>query len=271
MKTSIRRIAIRASDKLRHEFHRSYQHLKGLLSDINLWLVLGTWLLAVVGYLAMKDQHAALDSQLTQMKANSKQEEARASAQRLDTEQAIALQQKQMRMEIRGWLAVSVESKTFRITAGKPVSVSIQVMNTGKTVATAITAIVAIQRIPAGQSVLSIDAEQTKMIALSYLLPPLFPNLSNVEEQEVTWYVRGARSTAPPTLASTDDVVQFRSGQIYFVVSGRIFYEDVFGRQHWTEFCDSIPERENFPRDFMASLQCKQLNGVDKNDGDPSL
>jgi hypothetical protein len=37
------------------------------LFNSNLWLVLGTWALAVVGYLAMNDQHQALGRQLNEM------------------------------------------------------------------------------------------------------------------------------------------------------------------------------------------------------------
>lgn len=58
---------IKVRKALIHYGRLAYRRLISALRKFDFWLVLGTWALAVVGYITMKDQHKALERQLSEM------------------------------------------------------------------------------------------------------------------------------------------------------------------------------------------------------------
>jgi len=60
------------------------------------------------------------------------------------------------------------------------------------------------------------------------------------------------------TRAKRGQALDFRNGDIAFMVWGKIIYTDIFGDEHWITFCHSIANSA-----LLKLKECADQNGVD--------
>lgn len=79
------------------------------------------------------------------------------------------------------------------------------------------------------------------------------------------WYTEPIKTLRDMTgrLLTSDDQKHFENGDNYLATYSRVTDSDIFGTQHWTQFC----EVNSFSKTntFTTSFDCSEFNGVDKN------
>ena len=155
----------------------------------------------------------------------------------------------------RAWISVDIPSSTFPLD-GNYIPVVLKIENSGKTAAKQMEGDVIATVLDKGEGPaldLLTDVPHNKIYAGA-----IFPNAPF--DMAVTVARYGQRS--PETIVLDDTLRQgIANGSLYIIVYGRITYYDVFGVQHWTQFCMGTGSAIRLP----AVEKCIAYNDVDNN------
>lgn len=163
-----------------------------------------------------------------------------------------------MRKDQRPWLKIiNATPDNIVLTEGQTALGSIQVLNSGKTPAKDVHLEVTMQKLRSDE-IPSPDWGRPHVIAST---GTVFPNVTSkplafgLGKEEI--------NASGFTAITQDDVQQFDTGKVYFVVYGKAIYTDFFGTDHWTHFC---VYRVNGNIDVSVPARpCTQYNDVDNN------
>jgi hypothetical protein len=164
-----------------------------------------------------------------------------------------------MRSDERAWLKLTTQpdannpdKTTIPITVGQPVNYPFQIANIGKTAATNIDARLYYSILDASQDVPVDEVDNASTYPYNHITAGIvYPN--DVMKQIGTRPQKGGA----PLLATKDEVEGIRDGKKYLAVFGIVSYDDVFGKGHWSKFCNWIAGNG----DFQAE-SCTRFNSV---------
>jgi hypothetical protein len=178
--------------------------------------------------------------------------------------------QRQMTQDQRPWVSLNLNWPSVKgpkgeplgtlvqVTENEPLSVPVQITNTGKTAARNVHASMFVD-------VVKTDEEprlnSSKDRAWKFESGTLFPNTPSgflAYRQEPNKNALEAFSVLTPT-----ENQELKNGQAYLSIHGEIKYEDVFRNHHWTKFCFWFPM--TLAPKYYTAQDCAKYNGVDNN------
>jgi hypothetical protein len=137
---------------------------------------------------------------------------------------------RQARVENGAFFTANEEIDKHMI-VGKPFTGAATVVNVGKSEAREVRADVVLTRIKnGGKIVFSYDLSHTIMLGK-------IENPNESSKLETTWGKMVGPRIGAPILPTQKDVDDFTQGTDFFILYGRVTYQDVFGVRHWLHFC----------------------------------
>ena len=138
------------------------------------------------------------------------------------------------KIDQRAW--VSVTMGDLEINKGKPVTAQLHFSNTGKTPARNAQGFARIKMVSVGDEVKLEDLAGLHSVT-RLVVGNLFPNESNADL--TVYMVTDAKpgETAQPIIADQDMFNAATNRTHYFLIYGRISYDDALGNSHWVGFC----------------------------------
>jgi hypothetical protein len=133
------------------------------------------------------------------------------------SENAIGQSVESLRLDQRAWLNIK-SIGIDRPTPGNPVGIAVNMTNTGKTVARHVVFLTVLQETKGPIGAFEIEGAPHKFAVA-------FPNAN------YSSIGTGKR------LLTKDDIEEIKSGKQRIYIFGRITYDDVFGKSHFTQFC----------------------------------
>jgi len=177
------------------------------------------------------------------------QQQARAAQQSAD---AI---QRQTRTSERAWMEISFPP-TLETFENKPVRMTVQFTNNGRTVARAVLAEVVIEMVPKKESARFDYGLYHSLFSTGLITPGQgFPVAGEYFRQKVA---RSGEELKVPDL-SHEEYERFMGGNAYFAVYARVRYKDIFGIHHWTRRCYFVSQGPAF------ASKCTNYADVDSN------
>lgn len=117
------------------------------------------------------------------------------------------------------------------VQAGKEITTPVTFTNVGKTIAKHVHATMYVEMVPRSAGPDFHCATSGTCSNTYFLTGILFPN--NPQHGQARWIAaNGTNLTISPEQAQMWD-----NGGIYHVLFGVVTYDDIFGQQHWTQFC----------------------------------
>lgn len=92
----------------------------------------------------------------------------------------------------------------------------------------------------------------------------IYPNQPAKFKSERFQYVD---SSVIPLDADLEEAMNLRDHNSYVVIWGKVWYKDVFGTEHWTQFCNATAWGELEVKDDFRYPKCAHFNNADTNDG----
>jgi hypothetical protein len=150
------------------------------------------------------------------------------------------------RLEQRAWVGVS-GVKVSKLQVGKPVLISVEFRNTGKTPAKNLTVVSNLEVVPrAGKPNFTYSSEGSSPPERDSRVLLLAGGYAHISF-EATKYLQQKE---------IDDVA---TGQLSLYVHGLAKYDDTFGTHHWIRFCYFMD------RDVRSFVICREHNSADAN------
>jgi hypothetical protein len=167
-----------------------------------------------------------------------------------------------MRMEQRPWLFQDLVTAPTSAKVNEPIAVDFEMINTGKTTALQVEAMVMIGKVDYWHSS---DLSQAFKVAFIQQYGNVNQGVRTANYPPVFW--RKETTAGPtPVLPTDSDVNDLIEGKSFIQIWGEIDYRDVFGQQHWTRFCEwkALGPIPAFV-DYTTVLSCVKSNDVDKS------
>ncbi len=172
---------------------------------------------------------------------------------------SVDLAEKTARIDQRAWMSIKIEDFTPSPMESTPIGCTLHFSNTGKTPAKQVQVYVRMVMVPNGHSPDFEYAERPIMVGSSGIELPGLPE--NTVRVNIPTKVPGSHYTEDLRLSKTD-VDDLNQGRSYIATFGRIQYLDVFGTQHWIQFCGW----HAYNRDgFYNIFPCADYNNVDSD------
>lgn len=152
---------------------------------------------------------------------------------------------------------------TTRTSPSDPMSVPAQFLNIGKTPAINVSGLAQLNLVPTGREPALPEkwlggnlppggVETLKTMA--FFQAPIFPGMHS--QFEITRDYSGEK----PLPLTADEARALNAKTLYAVVFGRVFYTDIFGVTHWTQFCSAVGVGFS-----VSPKNCVEYGDVDKN------
>ena len=151
------------------------------------------------------------------------------------------------KIDQRAW--ISVTTTGFDASVNKPAVAGLQIVNTGKTPARRVEGVAIARKMEADKE----DIEDFYYPTGNYLtVGNIFPNGTSKLDIPVV------DKNYDPIIGTPELINDATNKRIYFVIYGKLSYEDAFGRNHWFSFCalsknvtfNQVPQRCSSYNDF---------------------
>jgi hypothetical protein len=196
------------------------------LANVGLWIV------------TISAAHATRDA------ADAAQRGAAASeAQAEATKESIQSTVQSFRLDQRAWVG-QMDSSASEAEEGKPITFRVVIGNSGKT--------------PALNVRMAISSAHAPK-AVKFI--PRYSGPNTAALQGTGAMQPGAKGLLEQTTGPLVDVSKYQRGEYLYYVFGRIDYEDVFGRPHWTTWCLYVGGEHT--GNMRSPLQCNSYNNTD--------
>jgi Ca2+/Na+ antiporter len=166
--------------------------------------------------------------------------------------------QRQMRIDERPWLKIATFGEPGiqmpgKILVGQPLKIPFEIKNLGKTAARQVQAGFLIQITPNGESPHIKGVKPSDIFETGVIYPT-----ASLKKQAVRVKMNSSGSVTVD-LIMPEELREIRTGAAHVTFSGKVWYSDIFGVSHWTQFCAQF---------FVASTdsECSEFNDVDQND-----
>jgi hypothetical protein len=171
------------------------------------------------------------------------------------TQDSVTNADRNFRIDERAWMAFGFKDQgSITLTFNKSFLVPVELRNTGKTPAKNIHGVVVVGVFKKGEP---LDFTYTFGHAhYGVQAGAVFPNGSIVESFEAIKHGQEHAEAIIFTPSLKDELFNARS---FIVTYGRIDYNDIFGREHWTTYCRYVLHPE------LISDECTRYNNADSN------
>jgi hypothetical protein len=166
------------------------------------------------------------------------------------------------RIDERAWVSFQLKNLIFE--EGKPLAITTQFSNSGKTPAVYAKTCQAVKIVGRDPKRVDIGCPDDKRGHGFSIIEPQgnIQRLSNASGAEV------GSNSSPDGLLHAPLIDDLRSGKKFLYLYGRTDYKDIFGRSHWTTFCSILlimpPTPGGLPETHSWIL-CENGNDTDKN------
>ena len=158
------------------------------------------------------------------------------------------------RQDERAWMGFKFMEGSIALTLNKSFLVTTELVNTGKTPAKNVRGDIVVGVFKKGEP---LDFAYTAGHAhYSVTAGTIFPAGKIVESFEA---IQHGRANAEPIIFIAPLKDELFSGGSFIVVHGKIVYDDIFGREHWTTYCRYVLHPE------LISDECTRYNSTDDN------
>ena len=201
------------------------------------WVIGTNITLAVIGIIALCIYHGQLDVMRGQLGEIIRQfpeiqKSANANVKSADqTEKAVREATDNFKVDQRAWVGLMGSNHVFvEITKGSPVKASVDIANFGRTPALNEASFNKFVNHPIGQPMPTFSgcAKRLKLPGVT-LMPSASANVTITTDRP--------GSAGFPVIVSDADIQGINNGKVQLFLSGCIWYDDVFGSPHRTEYC----------------------------------
>ena len=161
-----------------------------------------------------------------------------------------------MRQDQRAWIKI-LSPEPLATGGGQPIIAPVHLINTGKTAALNYVGEALIKVLPIEQEPAFDYSQWDHGRTNGGILYPADPR-----DIEASMYAKDAWTTSHPEMIalSDTDYEKFLHGKAYIVVYARVLYQDIYGTNHWTQFCNWSSHASSSP-----AWKCSEYNRVDDN------
>jgi hypothetical protein len=178
------------------------------------------------------------------------------------------------RVDERAWVKFEVEASPLRIVDVEGLRIPVRFANTGKTPALNIRSRIVVQILRSDREMPVSDPQQE----LAFPGMPAARNSYQVTDTGVNHIDSGitfpndsiqafvyligksAKGEPVPDVVTEPEIAAMEHNLSYIAVWGQAWYEDIFGKTHWTKFCSSVAPSGPQTR----SPKCAHFNDVDR-------
>ena len=171
-----------------------------------------------------------------------------------DTHQSVVNADANFRIDERAWMAFKFMEGNITFTVDKSFLVPTELVNTGKTPAKNVHGNIVVGVFKKGEA---LDFTYSPGHAnYAVRAGTIFPNGKIVESFEA---IQHGQEHAEPIVFTTALKDELWNAKSFVVVHGRISYNDIFGKEHWTTYCRYVLHPE------LISEECTRYNDTDDN------
>jgi hypothetical protein len=225
------------------------------------WIALFTVVLAIVGAITLYEVIAGgTDTHDLAVQAKNQADAAKTLALAAGTQADVANQT--MQVDQRPWMNITVGRAAM--IDGRPISIPARIVNSGKTPAFNVQGF-AVVNLLSGNAQPDFNYGSGVHPKYSFGTGTAIPNVANDQQLPVLPTYVPRSKPINPILATSEIRAGIQDGTLYIAVYGRITYADIFGTDHWINFC-SYTQRDGAAISEKATADtCGPYNDVDKN------
>jgi hypothetical protein len=168
-----------------------------------------------------------------------------------------------MRKDQRPWLKISIYTPPNSVQENAIVIGTASLLNSGKTPAKNVLLDMAVQKLRS-QEEPTLDFPQYHPTSSYGVIYPNDPQTAANESLPYGIYKQTAKAIPEYEPVTKDDFDNFRAGNLYYVVYGKVRYTDFFHTEHWTHFCNWVTAVSPVSRVYQAQ-KCTAYNDIDNN------